>query len=247
MLADVVGEVAREVERLGYTSFWVNHMPHADGLAALVAAAATTSIQVGVGVLPLDQRTPAVIAQQIESSGLPHERLLLGVGSGDSRDALAVVAEGVQALRREQRSKIIVGALGPRMSALAGATADGVLFNWLTPDHAEHDGRRVVEAAESAGRPRPLLMAYVRCGVTPAAHARLQAELAHYDGVPQFRRHLERMGVDAPETCVLASDAGALQAGIAQYEAVLDETIVRAVVPGGHRDGLVALAEACAP
>jgi alkanesulfonate monooxygenase SsuD/methylene tetrahydromethanopterin reductase-like flavin-dependent oxidoreductase (luciferase family) len=133
------------------------------------------------------------------------------------------------------------------MSAVAGATAGGVLLNWLTADYAERARRTVLDAAESEGRPRPLVMAYVRCGIAPAAHTRLQAELSHYDAVPHFQRHLERMGVDAPQTCVVASDADDLQAGIRRYEAVLDETIVRALTPDDRLDGLVALADACAP
>ena len=35
---DVVRELAPEVERLGYTSFWVNDMPGADGSTSLGVA-----------------------------------------------------------------------------------------------------------------------------------------------------------------------------------------------------------------
>ena len=138
---DVAREVAREAERLGYTSFWANDMPDADGLASLAAASTATSrINLGVGVIPLDQRSATVIAQHIESYRLPYDRLLLGVGSGDNQGALARVRSGVNVLRHEVNSKVIIGTLGPKMSALAGETADGVLFNWLTPEYAERAG-----------------------------------------------------------------------------------------------------------
>ena len=65
---DVAREVAREAERLEYTSFCANDMPDADGLASLAAASTATSrINLGVGVIPLDQRSAAVIAQHIGS------------------------------------------------------------------------------------------------------------------------------------------------------------------------------------
>ena len=97
--ASVIEELATEAEGLGYSSFWVNDMPGADGLTALAAAAASTSeIQLGVGVLPLDQRPAATIAEQLRSRELPVGRVLLGVGSGGSRDALARVRAGVEAL-----------------------------------------------------------------------------------------------------------------------------------------------------
>jgi alkanesulfonate monooxygenase SsuD/methylene tetrahydromethanopterin reductase-like flavin-dependent oxidoreductase (luciferase family) len=245
---DVAREAAREAERLGYTSFWANDMPGADGLASLAAASTATSrIHLGVGVIPLDQRSAAVIAQHVEAYRLPHARLLLGVGSGDNQDALARVRSGVQALKREAGSTVIVGALGPRMSVLAGETADGVLFNWLTPEYAERAGGWVREAAERADRSRPSLMAYVRCGLMPRAEGRLRVELARYAGISQYERHLERMGVSASDTYVLGPDTAALQAGLAPYEAVLDETIVRAITPDDSLGGILDLMRACAP
>ena len=178
---------------------------------------------------------------------LPHDRLLLGVGSGDNQGALARVRSGVNVLRHEVNSKVIIGTLGPKMSALAGETADGVLFNWLTPEYAERAGGWVLEAAKRADRPRPLLMAYVRCGLMPRAEERLRVELARYAGIPQYERHLKRMGVSAYDTYVLGPDTAVLQAGIAPYEAVLDETIVRAITADDSLDSILELLRACAP
>jgi alkanesulfonate monooxygenase SsuD/methylene tetrahydromethanopterin reductase-like flavin-dependent oxidoreductase (luciferase family) len=245
---EVVRDIAQEAERLGFGSFWVNDMPHADGLASLAAAAAATRrIRLGVGVIPLDQRDPATIARQVEAARLPQDRLWLGVGAGDAPRALARVRAGVTALTRESGARVMVGALGPKMSALAGEVADGVLFNWLTPDHAEHAGRWVRDGAATAHRPRPSLMGYVRCGLMPHAEERLRLELERYAGIPSFEQHVARMGVSASDTCVLGSDGTALQAGIAAYEAVLDETIVRAITADDGLDDLLALLRACAP
>ena len=70
----LLAEMAREVERLGYGSFWINDggRPDADGLAGLaVVAAAVPTLDLGVGVLPLDRWTPAEIARHVIDLRLP--------------------------------------------------------------------------------------------------------------------------------------------------------------------------------
>jgi alkanesulfonate monooxygenase SsuD/methylene tetrahydromethanopterin reductase-like flavin-dependent oxidoreductase (luciferase family) len=245
---DVVAGLAHEAEQLGYTSFWANDIPSADGLASLAAAASrTNAIALGVGVIPLDTRSPAVIAEQVRTYGLPHDRLLLGVGSGAGGDALERVRRGVGGLRSQVASTIVVGALGPKMIELAGEVADGVLLNWMTPEYVAHCGRLTRAAAARANRPAASLMCYVRCGLTPGAAPRLEQELAHYDGVRSFDEHVARMGVDARDACLLAPDADALQRGLARFQPVLDETIVRAITATDELDDLLALLRACAP
>jgi alkanesulfonate monooxygenase SsuD/methylene tetrahydromethanopterin reductase-like flavin-dependent oxidoreductase (luciferase family) len=244
----VVREVACEVERLGYSSFWVNDTPAADGLVLLaVAADVTTTIDLGIGVVPLDRRPAPAIVGHVRSLGVPRARLVLGVGSGAPAGGMERVRDAVDVLQHELGARVVVGALGPRMSALAGDVADGALFNWSTPEHAETSARWVLDAARAAGRPPPSLLAYVRCGLLPGARGRLAEELAHYDGLAHFDRHVQRMGVAAADTCVLATEAAALQDGIARYETRVDETIVRAVTPDDGAQHLLALAHACAP
>jgi alkanesulfonate monooxygenase SsuD/methylene tetrahydromethanopterin reductase-like flavin-dependent oxidoreductase (luciferase family) len=187
-----------------------------------------------------------VIAGGVRSLGLPPERLLLGIGSGSAAGGLDRVRAGAEALG-ELGSRLVVGALGPKMAALAGEVADGVLLNWMTPGYAGEVGRGVLAAAVAAGRRRPLLTAYVRCGLLPAAEERLRGELAVYAGIPTYQQHLRRMGADGTATFVTGPDAAALQAGLAAHEAVLDETVVRAMTPDDGLDSLLALARAAAP
>ena len=215
--------------------------------SSAAAGTGTTAIKLGVGVIPLDTRPPATIAHDVESHELPLGRLLLGVGSGGGRDALARVRAGVSELEQETSATIVVGALGPKMAQLAGEVADGVLLNWMTSAYLAHAGELVREAAEDAGRPDPSLMAYVRCGLMPGAAPRLAQEIAHYDSVTYFHEHLARMGASARDTCVLAADGEELQAGISRFEAVLDETIVRAITPTDDLGDLQQLLRACAP
>jgi alkanesulfonate monooxygenase SsuD/methylene tetrahydromethanopterin reductase-like flavin-dependent oxidoreductase (luciferase family) len=133
------------------------------------------------------------------------------------------------------------------MAQLAGEVADGILLNWMTSGYLSQTGARVREAAEQTGRPAPSLMAYVRCGFAPGAEQRLDQELAQYDTVPYFQEHLARMGATGHDTCVMAAEIDSLQAGISRFEAVLDETIVRAITPTDGLDDLQALLRACAP
>ncbi len=243
---DVITRLAADVERLGYSSFWVNDIPDAEGLASLeVAAGATRSIKLGVGVIPLDTTPPGAILERVRSLHLPLDRLVLGLGSGHSPHPLARVRDGFTRLRSELGATIVVGALGPKMAALAGHS-DGVLLNWMTPEYIEQIGRTVVVGATGSGS-KPLLMAYVRSGLSPEADARLEQELGYYSGVSSFEQHVERMGVSARAACVMRPDSGSLQTGLAPFERVLDETIVRAITPSDSIDDLLRLAEASAP
>lgn len=244
----VVRDVAAEAESLGYSSFWVNDTPGADGLTALAAAAAVTErIKLGVGVVPMDRRPANTIADDVLSLGLPQDRLLLGVGSGGDSKGLTLVRSGVADLRSRLTCHIAISALGPNMCELAGEVADGVLFNWLIPSFAEHSGRIVLDAAEQAGRNRPELMAYVRCALLPGAEERLEVESGRYASFPKYAAHFERMGVSARNTCISSTDAATLQAGIAPHEAVLDETVVRAITADDGLGSIMELLHACAP
>src|SRR5262247_4491244 len=156
----IVTAAANEAEALGYTSFWVNHPGATDGLVSLAQAAGVTrKIQLGIGVIPLHTRGPESIIDGARSQALPLDRLLLGVGSPNP-GALARVRAGIATLRAGLRARLIVAALGPKMCELAGEVADGVLFNWLTPEHARASAELVRNGARAAGRPVPRLCAY---------------------------------------------------------------------------------------
>src|SRR5437773_718607 len=164
---EIIRASAREAEALGYSSFWVNHPGATDGLVALaLAARETRRIELGIGVIPLHTRGPESIVQGVRSNALPLDRLLLGVGSPNP-GALGRVRDGIAALRSRLETRLVVAALGPQMCRVAGEVADGVLFNWLTPEHARRSAESVRAGAASAGRPAPKVFAYVR--VAPAA------------------------------------------------------------------------------
>jgi alkanesulfonate monooxygenase SsuD/methylene tetrahydromethanopterin reductase-like flavin-dependent oxidoreductase (luciferase family) len=245
--AEVIQASAREAEALGYSSFWVNHPGPVDGLAALAhAARQTRRINLGVGVIPLHTRGPASIAQGVRQQALPLDRLLLGVGSPNP-GSLARVRDGVAALRGELATRVIVAALGPRMCRLAGEVADGVLFNWLTPEHARRSADWVREGAAAAGRPAPALYGYVRIALGAAAIEKLADEGARYAAIPAYGSHFERMGVKPVDTCIAAPSPDAIAPALARWRGVLDDVVLRAITATDSAEEHVALVRAAKP
>ena len=244
----IVRELAAAAERSGYHTFWVNDTPHGDGLAALrEAAGVTTTIRLGVGVIPLDRQPAEAIARRVAELELPRERLTLGIGSGSAKGGVARVRAGAAALARLGEALIVVGALGPRMCAAAGETADGVLLNWLTAEYVAPSAAIVDAAAREAGRPRPLILGYVRTVYGPGAGEVFAAEAARYATFPAYAANFARMGTPAAATAVSGDDPAQIQAGLAPFTAALDETVVRAVTGEESAAAYLALLEAAAP
>ena len=244
---EVIRASAKEAERLGYSSFWVNHPGATDGLAALALAARETQrIELGIGVIPLHTRGPESIVQGVKSTGLPLDRLLLGVGSPNP-EALKRVRAGIGELRRQLSTRLIVAALGPKMCRLAGEVADGVLFNWLTPEYARESAERVREGAARGKRPVPRLCAYVRLALGPGASDRLEQEGKRYAGVPAYGANFERMGLKPVETAIAADTPDAVKRGLAKWQGAVDEIVVRAITAKDTVEDHLALVRAAAP
>lgn len=242
---EVVAPAAQAVAAGGYHSFWLNNPPGGNALASLGAVAGNQpTLTLGVGVIPLSHRDAAEIADDARASGVPLERLYLGIGSGAGPGGVERVAEGIRRLRGTLATTIVVAALGPRMCRLAGREADGVLLNWLTPEHAVTSVEWVAGAAREAGRPVPRLMAYVRAALGDAATARLHQEAERYARIPAYAAHFDRMGVAAAETAIVARDATELHEGLAAWNGIVDEVVIRAVAAEDTAEALRPLIEA---
>jgi alkanesulfonate monooxygenase SsuD/methylene tetrahydromethanopterin reductase-like flavin-dependent oxidoreductase (luciferase family) len=244
---DVIRASAREAEALGYSSFWVNHPGSTDGLAALgVAARETRQLELGIGVIPLHTRGPESIVGGVKTTALPLDRLLLGVGSPNP-DSLKRVRAGIAELRSNLSTRLIVAALGPQMCRLAGEVADGVLFNWLTPEYARMSAERVREGAAAARRQPPKLYAYLRVALGPTARDLLEQEANRYAGVPAYAANFTRMGLKPVETAIAAQNRDDVQRGLAPWSGVVDHIIVRSITAKDTVDEHVALVKAAAP
>ena len=246
--ADVIRASAREAEALGYASFWVNHPGQTDGLAALaLAAGETRHVDLGVGVIPLHTRGPASIVEGVRATYLPAARLLLGVGSPNPK-SLERVREGVAELRRHLQTRIIVAALGPKMCRLAGEVADGVLFNWLTPEYARRSAELVREGAMAANRTTPVVTyAYVRLAMGPAGIARLGEEGGRYAGIPAYAAHFHRMGVKPVDTAITGQTPADIRAALTRWDGAVDEVVLRAITGEDTIDETLALVRAAKP
>jgi alkanesulfonate monooxygenase SsuD/methylene tetrahydromethanopterin reductase-like flavin-dependent oxidoreductase (luciferase family) len=238
---------AREAEALGYDSCWVNHPGAIDGLAALaLAAGETRRIELGVGVIPLHTRGADSIVHGVRAGALPLDRLLLGVGSPNP-EALKRVRAGVAELRSQLATRLVVAALGPRMCRLAGEIADGVLFNWLTPEHARRSADWVRAGAAAAGREPPRLLAYVRAALGAGARDRLREEGARYAGIPAYADHFARMGVEPGETAIAEESPAALGAALGRWQGAVDEIVLRAITARDTTEEHLALLRAAKP
>ena len=159
-------------------------------------------------------------------------------------DALKRVRAGIAELRARLSTRLIVAALGPQMCRVAGEVADGVLFNWLTPEHARRSAESVRAGAASAGRPAPRLFAYVRVALGAAACQRLAEEGARYAAIPAYADNFARMGVKPVETAIAAQSPDAIPRALDAWRGAVDEIVLRAVTAKDTVEENVALLRA---
>jgi alkanesulfonate monooxygenase SsuD/methylene tetrahydromethanopterin reductase-like flavin-dependent oxidoreductase (luciferase family) len=183
-------------------------------------------------VLPIDRHQPAHIAAEINRLGLDPARLWLGVGSGQLRAPIDIMRRAVAELRDglPDRTRIVVAAMRPRMCHLGGGIADGVLLNWMPPAQAAEARDWVQQGATEAGRPTPIVAAYVRVAIGPDSPQRLQAEEHKYRNINEaHQQHFNAMNVSLGSIGVAAATRTEALNKLAPYHAVLDLPIARLV------------------
>lgn len=238
---EIVRALAPRIERLGFHALWLNDTPQplgrqaaaplagtggrgptgGDSLEGLrVAAAETTTLALGTGVIPLDRRP----ASSLDLGGLPIDRLTLGIGSGGQEGAVARVLDAIDELSEATDARIVVGALGPRMRRLAAEQTDGVLLNWLTPSTAEDamaDLHRDAHGREVVGS------LYVRTIADAGALPTLEAEAGRYESYPAYAANFERLGIRGIDATIQN------EGDLAAYLPIVDEVVLRAITPDG--------------
>lgn len=243
----VAAEVASRVESLGYGSFWVNGSPPNGAFEVLDAAARTSGLDLGVGVLPLTGIEIGDVIDRVRSLNLPQDRLWLGIGSNRRPGALADVREAARKISSELECKVVSGAVGPKMTQLAAEVADCVLFTWWPRNEVAKSRQIVAEAAADAGRTTPVIASYVRCALLPQAAAAVDEKAARYQAIPRYAQVFERNDMTAAEAVVSGADSEELLSHIEHEEVVIDLPIIRAITADDSADSLIELAEACAP
>jgi alkanesulfonate monooxygenase SsuD/methylene tetrahydromethanopterin reductase-like flavin-dependent oxidoreductase (luciferase family) len=245
---EVAAPLAARCAELGYHSMWSNDHPAAHGLDTVaVFAEAAPQLELGVAVMALDRHEPASIAAKLDELGLDRERLWIGIGAGFSRKPLTKMRDALPELRRTLPGvRLVLAAMGPKMSALAGSSYDAAFLNWMTPEFAAKTRERVHAGAREAGREPPPIMGYVRTAVGPDAAERLAKEEAFYrDLHAGYRNHFDRLGEPEGIVGVAAPDRDAAQAELDRYDA-LDVVVVRGLA-SATVEAMTALAEASAP
>jgi len=245
---DVATSLAARCEELGYSQMWSNDHPGANGLDTLAAfAEGTDSLDLGVGVMALDRHDAADINERIESLGLDRSRLWLGVGAGFSERPLTTMREALPTLRESIPGvRLVLAAMGPKMSALAGSGFDGAFLNWMTPDSATASRENVHAGAADAGREPPPVLGYVRTAVGEDAPDRLAKEESFYRDLHDgYRRQFERLGAPEGTVGVAASDRDGAQAELERYDA-LDVIVVRGLA-SATLEAMGAVAAGAAP
>jgi alkanesulfonate monooxygenase SsuD/methylene tetrahydromethanopterin reductase-like flavin-dependent oxidoreductase (luciferase family) len=248
--AGLARELAAHCEQLGYQSLWSNDEPTAPGLDTLAEfAAATTNIQLGVGVLPLHRYQPAEIAAEVERLEIDPARLWLGIGSGALSPQIDVLQRAVAMLRRvlPETTRVVLAAMRPRLCQLGGAIADGVLLNWMLPGQATKARQWVRDGAAEHGRRAPAVASYVRVAVGPGANRRLLEEEGFYRTINAGHRdHFAAMGVPLGSVGIAASQRADVMDALVPYHSALDLPIVR-VLADADATSLNAVTEAAAP
>jgi alkanesulfonate monooxygenase SsuD/methylene tetrahydromethanopterin reductase-like flavin-dependent oxidoreductase (luciferase family) len=244
----VAGPLAERCAELGYGSMWSNDHPGANGLETLaVFAESAPQLELGVAVMALDRHTPAEIAAKIEELGLVRERVWIGVGAGFSERPLSRMREALPELREALPGvRLALAAMGPKMTALGGASYDGVFTNWMTPEAAAEARERVHAAADEAGREPPPVLGYVRTAVGSDAAERLSKEETFYRDLHDgYRNHFARLGEPLGSVGVAAVDRDEVQEALARFEA-LDVVVVRGLASASV-ETMTAVAEAASP
>lgn len=191
--------LAATAEALRYASIWIT-VPPGEGDPVAAAAAAlegTEQIDVGLGLIPLDEFAPAPTAAAL--AALPAaQRLIVGLGvGGHVQGAAQFWTEGAELFKASASDlRIAVGSYGQRVLAAGGAVADAVLLNWMTPARVAWGLDQVERGAEAAGRKPPgSVYVFVPTAVGSDARKQVSDALAAMRVRPYHRRHQEEMGI----------------------------------------------------
>src|SRR3954447_8092290 len=244
----VATPLAKRCEELGYASIWSNDHPGAVGLNTLAAfAEGSQRLELGVAVMALDRHEPAEINAKVTDLGLDRSRLWIGVGAGFSERPLTRMREALPALREAIPGvRLVLAAMGPKMSALAGSAFDGAFLNWMTPESAATSRENVHAGAAEAGRETPPVLGYVRTAIGEDAADRLAKEESFYRDLHDgYRRQFERLGAPEGTVGVAARDRNGAQADLERYDA-LDVIVIRGLA-SATLEAMAALAAAVAP
>jgi probable F420-dependent oxidoreductase len=256
--------LVRRAEAAGFDDLWTGETNGADGFTPLALAAAWTSrIRLGTGVVNPYTRGPAVLAQHAaalaDASG---GRFVLGLGASSNviverwnerpfekplsrlRDTVPVLREvlsggrGPGGFKLEtapaQPVPIAIAALRDRMLRLGGELGDGTFTNFLPLSAAEHVVARVREGEAAAGRAETEIICRFFC-IPGDGIDTARFMFAAYATVPVYEAFFRALGWgEAIDPMVAAWRGGDRKAALA----AVPEELVREIFIFGSPDDM---------
>lgn len=134
------------------------------------------------------------------------------------------------------RPHLTLAALGDRMLGAAGALADRVVVNLVTPELLARMKAVVDEGAAGAGRPPPPIAVWVLAGSSGYAGERAGAILPAYPKASGYRERLDEMAMSE----ILESEPRRAAAELGTFDLeILDDRLARFVEAGADEVALV--------
>lgn len=205
------GEIASELESLGYAAMWIHE---AWGREALTSAglllSATSEIVIATGIASIWGRDAVSASNAAKTLNAAYaERFVLGLGVShqplvkrlrghDYTNPLDAMREYLVAMdaapmfapEGDQLYARVIAALGPKMLELGAAMGDGVLSYLVTPEHT-HQARQGV-GDKFVGVEQAVVLGQDREEFLRRAHAYLEI----YTGLDNYRNSWGRLGFD---------------------------------------------------
>ncbi|MEO9180624.1 MAG: TIGR03620 family F420-dependent LLM class oxidoreductase [Acidimicrobiales bacterium] len=203
------GELAQELESLGYAAMW---SPEAWGREAFTSAGlllnATSNLVVATGIANIWARDAVAAANASKTFNAAYaERFVLGLGVSHRplveklrgheyvapleavRDYLAAMdAAPMFSPEGEQRFARVIAALGPKMLELGATTCDGVHTYLVTPEHTRR--ARLAVGEKFVAVEQAVVLGQSREEFLLRAHAHLEI----YTGLENYRNSWRRLG-----------------------------------------------------
>jgi alkanesulfonate monooxygenase SsuD/methylene tetrahydromethanopterin reductase-like flavin-dependent oxidoreductase (luciferase family) len=218
-----IGALAAAAEEAGYTSVWLTVPGTATDPAQLLRSAleSTDRVGVGLGVVPLDRFPATALAESLAAFEYDLARLIVGLGAGRRRanGAARFMLAEAQALKEAHPGlEVAVGSYGPHVLRVAGAVADALVLNWMTPARLRWAMDQAAAGAAAAGRASPSrVYLFVSSAVGPGAASTIHAALARFREFDYHRRHQEAMAATEVVGAAVESSSD-VEVALARYE-----------------------------
>jgi len=203
------GEIAAELESLGYSALWI---PEAWGREAFTSSslllAATSNIVIATGIANVwarDAVSAAAAAKTLNAAyddrfvlglGVSHKPLVEGLRKHDYASPVTHMTEFLKAMNEapmfapegnHEYAKVIA-ALGPKMLEVGATLANGVHPYLVTPEHTAQ--ARAAVGDQFVGVEQAVVLGGSRDEFLRRAHAYLEI----YTGLPNYRNNWKRLG-----------------------------------------------------